>query len=296
MFLLVIISFLPFVVSSINYQNFNINNLDDNNEAYLLLPEVVGMTKDWYTDIDQSIYSSPIIVDIDRDGSKDIITGYGLYSYEPGGVICIENNGSIKWNFNLDFPVLSSPAVADIDNDNSLDIVFSCKNNRTYCLNFNGTLKWDYDIGYWSISTPCIADLDDDGTFEIIVVGGTSLALEGVITCLANTGIEKWSYGTPGWTHSSPTVADLNEDGKLEVIVGCTNTSELYCLSYDGILQWKEFLVLSPEGWGISGSPIVVDIDKDLELEIIVSNCMGNVFCLNITGGQVWNYSSPYNT
>ncbi|NPD90640.1 MAG: PQQ-like beta-propeller repeat protein, partial [Asgard group archaeon] len=267
-------------------------NSDLWNDELLLNPNVIGITKNWYIDVDEPIYSSPIIVDIDRDGSKDIIVGFGLFKANPGGMCCIENNGSIKWIYHLSSPALSSPAVADLDQDNSLDIIFTCVDNTTYCLNPDGTLKWIYDMGYTSIATPNIADIDGDGTFEIIVIGGVKL-LGGIIACLNGNGTLRWSYPTPGWTHSSSVIADLNKDGKLEVLAAFSSTSDLFCLDYDGSLKWIKNFIVNSQGFGISGSPIVVDIDNDLEQEIIFGNTMGTVYCLNATGDQEWNYSSP---
>ncbi len=277
----------------ISQMEFSKENFEEWNDDLLLNPNIIGITKEWCVEVDEPVYSSPIVIDIDKDGSKDILVGFGLFTARPGGICCIENNGSIKWTYDVSSCVVSSPAIADIDNDNSLDIIFNCKNNITYCLNFDGTLKWEYDLGHWSYATPCIADLDGDGSFEIIAMAGSTKVLEGVITCLSPTGIEIWSYYTPGWTHSSPLVADLDKDGKLEVIAGCSNTSDLFCLDYQGNLIWTKNLVNSPFGWGITGSPIAADIDNDLELEIIVSNSFGTVFCLDQDGNQEWNYTSP---
>ncbi|NHJ05391.1 MAG: hypothetical protein EAX90_11240, partial [Candidatus Heimdallarchaeota archaeon] len=263
------------------------------NEISLIYINAVGTTKEWSIDIDSPSYSSPIIVDIDRDGSKDIIIGFGVGT--KGGIYCIENNGSIKWIFNTYYTVKSSPAVADLDHDGLLDIVFTCGNSKTYCLNFNGTQKWVYDIGYTSYITPCISDLDADGNFEIIVGGGKT-KVAGTINCLSFDGTEKWIFPTDGFSFSSATVADLNRDGNLEVLIGCTESGSFYCLDSLGILIWSKNLgTISVDGfdWGIAGSPIVADIDNDLEYEIIIGNTWNTTFCFIANGDQEWNITMP---
>ena len=70
----------------------------------------------------QDIYSSPVIADIDNDGTNDVLFGTRdgvLYVvYYSGSSTC-----SLKWKKDLGGTMWSSPAIADVDNDGKAEII-----------------------------------------------------------------------------------------------------------------------------------------------------------------------------
>jgi len=136
------------------------------------------------TDTDQeftlpsSSNSFPVVGDLDRDGSLDVIVAGGdgrIYAWDK------------ELNPLAGFPVetyvkrLSSPSLGDIDGDGHLEIVCGGE-NKIISHNFNGTPTENFPItlerGIFDttselfVSSPILADLDQDGYLDVIA--GTS--------------------------------------------------------------------------------------------------------------------------
>ena len=75
-----------------------------------------------------AVKSSPIIIDIDNDGEKEII--FGTLS---GSVVVLNSDGSYQndnWPIHIGGQFWASPAIEDIDNDGILEIVISNHNKK----------------------------------------------------------------------------------------------------------------------------------------------------------------------
>ena len=84
-------------------------------------------------DIGDSLFSSPILSDINEDGRKDILvlTNSKIFAFEENGVTI--DNFPISLSHSLDF--FSQPLVCDIDGDNSNDVF--CVSSSGVILAFN---------------------------------------------------------------------------------------------------------------------------------------------------------------
>jgi hypothetical protein len=205
-----------------------------------------------------SVWSSPAIGDLDRDGQPDIVIGA---DHNPAGTV---GDGGMIHVFRRDlaselpgFPhsvdevVYSSPALGDLDGDGWLDIVVGtgwcwdraeCAplgathpvTEAVYALNHLGAplAGWPYILPStsYAFASPALADLDGDRDLEVVIN-----------TQEKNAGNEGWVYairgnGTnlPGWpqqpdtpgscstlihlgTSASAVVADLDGIGGLEI-------------------------------------------------------------------------------
>lgn len=122
--------------------------------------------------------SYPVVGDLDRDGSLDVIVVGGdskIYALDK------------ELNLLSGFPVetndkkLSSPCLGDIDGNGYLEIV-TCGENKIFAYNFNGTPTENFPIvldkGVFTpssellVSSPILTDVDIDGYIDVIV--GTS--------------------------------------------------------------------------------------------------------------------------
>lgn len=67
----------------------------------------------------QSLWSSPQIVDLDRDGRPEIVQGTGnFFQDDRGQYVKVWNaDGSLRFQFDTDGRVLASPLIADLDGD-----------------------------------------------------------------------------------------------------------------------------------------------------------------------------------
>ena len=150
---------------------------------------------------------------------------------------------------------------------------------------------WAYEAG-GEIASPVIADVDGDGKKEVVFS-----TTDGFVYALRGDGGLMWSFMTGGKRRlpsnfgliPSPTVADLDRDGSSEVIVPSTD-GHLYVLSSGGELMWKYKILRATNRISeVETAPAVVDVDADGVLDIIFAANDGNIYALNITGGEVWS-------
>jgi len=138
------------------------------------------------------------------------------------------------------------------------------------------------------ISSPSLGDLDNDGDLEIIVVSWENdLSIK----------VYAWHHDgslVNGWPitldcvlpslFGSPSLGDLDNDGDLEIITSCSNIissaqiGKVYAWHHDGSLvngwpQTTQDKIVDSVAYsdGIWGSPVLVDLDNDGDLEIIVT-------------------------
>lgn len=208
------------------------------------------------------------LFDIDQDGKDEIFVATSkaldsqMNEIRPAGVICLEDDGTVKWTATL--PAITSPdsqtgktynttsvstsfAFADLDNDNSIDIVFGAGGDTfgeagadvvgqpgdkggVYALNADGTIKWFHE----SLDT----------------IGGTS-----------NTG-----DGRPDGVYSSPIIFDIDNDGVKEVIYGGWDQSVWMLDGRTGVSERNVHVADT-----IWSTPRIADINEDGAFEILIN-------------------------
>ncbi len=176
--------------------------------------------------------SSPVVGDLDRDGSPEIIVNTG-----DGKVYCVSEDGEIKWERVLDdTSFYSSPALADIDRDKFLDIVIAA-GNKIYVLNNNGANVPGFPVNTGASkdlqSSPVIRrtifetspSIPGSGGIESEIIIGSP---DGKLLAYNNKGdlVSGFPLSVGGAIYSTPLLANLQfpEHAGLitrEIIVGC---------------------------------------------------------------------------
>ena len=216
--------------------------------------------------VNDTVWSSPAIADINGDGQLDVIIGVDSHiddnnlTVDGGRLLVINgNNGTVQMAIDTDEVVWSSPAIADINNDGEMDIVFA----TGFC--------WQSTIN--NCAPP------PNGQHNVV---NKIFA------------VDKNGNDLPGWPHileanhavrvNSVAIGDIDNDGFLEVVINTfdytTPTSpfngQVFAIEHTGQKKWGTIPNV-PAGQtnfthfaAGSASPIIVDITGNGSLDVVV--------------------------
>ena len=229
--------------------------------------------------MDHSVQASPISIDLDNDGQKEVIV-----KDNSGKVVIFDSNGGRKnewmsadnmttladWPFAID--------ATDIDGDGIAEIFTTDPNgsNGTFKMwNDAGDLQTKFELSEASHGAPRIADMDGDGIDDIIIAQCDGK----VIVCDKKGKVKKgWPFECNYAIYSAPSIIDLDGDGIPEIVFSGNNGS------YTGD-QAGCVIALNASGQMLEGFPKYVgktiapltfaDLDGDGILEIIATGGIG---------------------
>jgi hypothetical protein len=203
--------------------------------------EEIGNFPQW---IEQVIWSSPAIADIDRDGQKEVFVGTGLvltdgagelkgkgiYAFRGNGTPYLTGKSPPGLFASTQDAVFGSPAIGDINGDGELEVVVADFSGYLYAWNPAGDLLPGFpmlpliehpgDPHAQIRSSPILIDVDGDGIPEIVIGAGWSIvAVRG-----DGTMVPEFRYGHTNFTtgtspvFATPAAADLDNNGKIDLV------------------------------------------------------------------------------
>ena len=249
-------------------------------------------------------YASPAVVDLDGDGTAEVIAGaysvFILNGINGSLVKQIEPAGGRIW---------PGIVVADLDGDDDPEIVTAHGGGYVHVFDQVGDPVWARQPTTYELRGLSVSDLDNDGRLEVIV------------NAAIGSKINTWVYehnGTlrPGWPqlendsgyaygvfNDNAAIADLDNDGYAEIVVPSdvhyicaygTNgdpfpTSPIYGDKAWGKVGVWESLAIELRGWGACagareeryrtnfahGAATIGDLDGDGTVEVVAT---GNVY------------------
>jgi outer membrane protein assembly factor BamB len=144
-------------------------SLDEGGDKNLYVLSGEDGTLVWKYQAGGGLDSSPIITDVDSDGSSEIIIG----SLADGSVYALKGDGSLLWKFRTRDQVYSTAAIADVDGDYKLEVIVGSTDHNLYILDGKtGKLKEKFRAGGRIYSSPAVADIDGDEYLEIVFGAG----------------------------------------------------------------------------------------------------------------------------
>jgi len=223
---------------------------------------------------DRPTQSPLVFFDIDNDNDKEVLVGAN-----NGGIFAWHSNGQLVegWPQFTKGIVRASPSVADINNDGKTEIVVGSYDHNMYVFHPDGSLLdgWPQSTEGAIRASASLEDLNKDGNMEIIAG-----SYDGKVYVWGSDGAlaKNWPQATSEERiFASPAIGDIDNDNELEIVLVtekllANEGGSVYVFNYDGSLVkgWpKNIREGSYYDGGFRASPILADIDKDGNLEII---------------------------
>ncbi len=207
----------------------------------------------WKRQVDDTVWSSPALCDIDNDGRLDVVVGDGFYYHRTATNQVFAwhaDDGSALpgWPVTTGGETMASPACGDLGGDQIPEVVVSSGDGYVHAYRGNGSQIWARQLLYVGgaphnapASSPIIADFNGDGVND--VAAGNDYAFfmldgrNGSIMQINNTFLSHESAGAVG---------DFGGSWKLIVdgfnTPNHTNTLEAFNMPTPGKTPpWPEF-------------------------------------------------------
>ena len=228
--------------------------------------------------------SSGVIIDLENDGSKEIIFGD-----QAGMIHVMQEDGTPVSPFPINTGATIGVAVAVglVDSDDNEDIVIGNDAGHVIAYDCNGNTIFDYNAGGNVKSNPIIADVDGNGAMEVIVCTFPAGAVH--IINSNGTSFPNFPATLDSPVMSSAAIGDLNNDGNLEVLV-VTLTGSLYAISSNtgsNLSGWPYAL-----GSGSTQGPSISNVDADIDPEVLIATTTGTVFVIDNDGSLIWDIAA----
>jgi len=210
------------------------------------------------------------------------------------------------------------PSFSDLDNDGDMDLYitvlggaygFQTINNfyqfenvgdSEYPLYVENTRNYLNSLDFYDKVCPEFVDLDNDGDDDLIIGNSfetNSFPWNGRLKFLENIGtnlnpeyniIDEEFLGTLIGKELTPTFVDIDNDGDLDFFSGETYGNILFSENLGDISIWNFDNIINVENIdvGYNSSPVFLDIDNDLDLDMFIGNSDGNIHYFENIGTQ----------
>jgi hypothetical protein len=230
---------------------------------------------------------SPCIGDMEGDGKDEVLfTGRNTHLYAVDAATGAEK---FVWEGGGRDEAV---CLYDVTGDGMKEAVFQA-DGTIAVVDHTGTLVWQYQMTSSSSAPPNVFDINKDDKPEILLGDGN-----GNLYCMTDTGSELWRFQAGDkYHHHQPVIADFNNDDEYEVVVH-SNDRYLYCLSFFGTEYWRfpvgsDYWETNDKAGQHEGGVAAADLDGDGDLEIVTTDVIGNVHCVDGGGKEVWHYKGP---
>ena len=272
----------------LNIISIGINGEFDENEFFIDIQvnlEQVGFPytltlqdeSDQDYDVITIVKSSPLLEDINNDGTPEIFFGD-----ENGFFHGINSYGNTLNGFPYQIPgeggkkIWGSPVSGDIDNDGEIEFVFTSENKHCYIIDEYGNIELDFETEQFLMATPSLSNLDTDDDLEIVFYGFSS---SGDVYAINHNGtyVQNFPVDLNEKITKGGAIYDVDNNGKDDIIVA-TENEKLITIIYDNgelenIYQSEDKFKSAPSVIDHNGNIIITAGDEG-----------GNFYGINIDG------------
>lgn len=216
----------------------------------------------WEFNINETIWSSPAVGDIDGDGLAEVVVGAGDYWFNNGGAsdstflfVINLRTGQLKWKRDLGKQTLGAPALSDLNGDGRLDIAIATWNAANPggvpgdVWAFNGDGNWLPGFPRTAVSSVAghitTADVNGDGGQDLFVAAGGAVKVYS-----GKSGAELLTFNAGMSFNNSATLTDIDNDNRVDVLIAGERSGGV------GQLRRYEFSGSDPAVLGTRGWPM----------------------------------------
>ena len=234
-------------------------------------------------DTNSEIKPSPIVIDLDSDGYKEIIFG------DNNGMIrAVNSQGEEIENdffpFDTGDQIWGALASGDIDNDGIIDVAVLSKSKHLYVFDYMG-LKLDYNAGKYLVGTPALGNLDDDDDLEI-VFGSFSSSAQLFAVNIDGSDVNGFPMNIDEKTQKGVALADFNNNGMDDIVIG-TDDDNIF-LIYDNGEIASGFPYTTQDK--IRSAPVIVESGNE---KIIIAGSKDNtLYGINSNGSLRFSFET----
>jgi len=240
--------------------------------------------------LQDGIWSSVAIGDIDGDGQKEMVfgsLGNNIYAFHANGTEVMDGDAN-PTTIGI-FKVLgqpnnnSTPALADLDGDGKLDIIYGGFDGFLYAWRYNGTSLPGFPVDlHGSISSsPAVGYLDGPSDTQLDIVVTTQNDSLFVIRAdgSRHPNYPLWIRTAAGYLRNpSVALADMNKDGFLDIVFAGAKGG-LYVFDHNGnlVFPWSNIRYSVLTDQASEDSPVVADINGDGWPDIVMGDETGSL-------------------
>jgi hypothetical protein len=273
--------------------------------------------------IHEIIQSTPVLADLDQNGSLDIIVGTGSWYHNNSSdhptlgfrVYAWDKNGNSlpgwEGGKTTGHVVPAPPVVGDITGNGQLEVIVGAQDKRLYAWQSNGQTvsgfpmtprdflggaSAHFDIGRGLV----LADYTGNGKMEILFTqawGVTIVAGNGQQLTTSAAGDPLPAFTTDGLLINTPAVADLNGNGRLELIASNSKLVAWELPNSSTLATWPMFKRNAARTSAVP-TPPRLEVGPDSLFIMHPANQGGSaqatILIRNSGGGSLnWNASGP---
>ena len=243
---------------------------------------------EWAYETSGKVYSSPILADLDGDGTTEVIA----CASRDRRILCLDGRGEVLWDFRMEDDgndgIQAPPSVVDFDGDGKMEVFFITTGGVLGCLDNTGRLVWRTFTGdRVDYSGPVLADVTGDGRIEI-VFGSDS----GTLYCYGDAGVPLWRWQGAGQIRGIPAVACHAPSGTMRVYATFGGGASA-CFNSEGEVVWTHHEPATRNER--RSGPALGDVDGDGELEVILATEDFQVIVRDaFTGEEEWRWKGKH--
>ncbi len=181
----------------------------------------------WKHQLNDTMWSSPAVGDIDGDGRPEVIVGGGNYYNRSDGRKVFawhldDGSGLHGWPVSTSGSTASAPALGDLNGNGIPEVVASSADGYVRAFNANGSVRWATRL--WAFTpkqaggpaaSPIIADMNGDGQPDVVV--GNNF---GVFVLNGANGSIMTTLDTYSSFDASPAVGNFGRAGWRLILAG----------------------------------------------------------------------------